>query len=283
MPANDWEKIRREWETTDVSGAALARKYGLSQTAIQQHKKKEQWSREGSPALPPAPEAQPVPKGEAAAKMSERKVDEEIAKIAADLVAEPEPVDPRDERIAELEKELAEFKPLDWEWPFTTEKAASLLSDRLHDMVEQELITLNRQRAANGLAPFTVAEMETREPGWFEKEKTKIITETVDALTRYATNDGPAKTKLAMLKPNGVNVMQIELAPGMDNGGEARVAKLKGRGWQELAPRVCWRWDCWGPSKEAWNGHCSELHQELYAAFVGKAERGVTTTATFNV
>lgn len=42
----DWEKIRNEWETTDITFKALAKKYGIAEGTVKSRRSREKWSKD---------------------------------------------------------------------------------------------------------------------------------------------------------------------------------------------------------------------------------------------
>ena len=198
--------------------------------------------------------------------------------------------DDKDRRIAALEAELAGLKPMKVEWPWTRENAARLLAYQLNDMIEDGLISLNRERAGRGLSPFSLEQMEKLQPGWYAFEKDRLLDEAVAALDKYANppkdQPYPARNKMVMLNPNGDRV-QFALEPGIGNykGGGAQdpyILRQKAKGFKEIEPQPCPRWDCWKPSLAAYQGYCGPFHLELELMFQGQRTSGVTTSAEFS-
>ena len=260
LTTDQWAEIRRAYEA-GVSQGSLAKQYGVSITAIRAHKASDGWLRVDT--------EEPVTVGH---------VDPEV------VVSMPEPVDETAllaARVAELESELAAFKPVHVEWPVDEKTAARMLATQLDEMIEGELEQLNMERMKRGHPPMTVQAMAAAQPDWYERQKTRIIRETVEALTKYASDTGPATRTLAMIKPDGHTIVKVPLSAGIGNYGlspDAYMARLKKKGYKEVEPRACLRQDCWALAKTEWSGYCGELHFSL-DPFAGR-EQPVTLATT---
>ena len=285
LPNKVWEQIRAEYESGAAGVAALARTYDVTETTVRTHRDNEGWVKpDGN---------DPIQDAVTAEGFDEEDVDVEWGE-PADRVAELEA------ELAAARAELSQFKPVEVPMPVDDRTAAELLSERMNDMVEAAFIEQNRERAKNGLPAMTLAQYEEYDPGWVERTRQKIITETVADLTRHATSEGQEARTMRFVKPDGVTLVQIPLELGIGNFGlspHAFFDKLKKKGFKEATPRKCLRSNCeMVPQKPfevpglaeaigvgGWLGYCSDLHFRLdpYAQ-VGFADANLaTTTASF--
>jgi len=267
---------------------ALAAKHGLSPSAITTHRSKYGWinNKTGEPyGQSPIQKAasEPVPAGEQSASLNKEQVDAALADLAAELLAPDELTDLEiaHRELEEVKAELAALKPTPVEWPVDYDTAARMLATELQDRIQMELNAINDERAKRMLPYYTIADKDQAEPGWSQGIRDKIIRDTVDDLTRWATNEGPSLQKVDMLRPDGVTKEQIPIGPNIDNG--QRPQRLMGRGWTMIANQTCHRWDCYGPIPDGdpWTGYHSRLHRALFDWQHPEPDRGVTTSAVF--
>ena len=295
LSRQQWDTIRRDYEA-GASIGSLVREYGVSHPTIAKHRDNEGWIKVGANTDPvDAAIAASASPSTAWATVSEPDDDAPFAEIQSPVT------DERDATIADLRSELAKFKPTKVEWAIDEASAARMLADEMHTRIERALNAYNLDRVKQGAPPgsaLSLAQMEQVQPGWYKREESRIIRETVDDLTRHATNTGQATRTLAMRKRDG-NIVKVPLDDGIGNYGlspEAYIASLKARGHVELTPQPCTRQDCWAPTNRDWlikgglagasqpMGYCNELHYKLdpYADAGGVSSRA-TTTASFKI
>ena len=287
----EWTLIRADFESGEYTLKALGEKWSVSQPSITGHRAKEGWinPKTGKPYGTTAiqkKEMQTVPAGELSAELSKERVDEAIQELTASIVSpddeSPDEVAQLREELETAKAELAAFKPVPVEWPVDIDTAARMLAGEIDDMVERELIALNRDRIVNGLSAFTVEQMDKARPGWSGTIREQILKDTVADLTRHATNEGPDKQKIDMISPNG-DRSQIPVELNIDGG--KRPEKLRARGWRDVSPQSCHRWNCNGPlpAGDPWKGYHSELHYELFRRYHPSQRAGVTTSTEFSI
>ena len=289
LPHAEWDEIRRGYEA-GASLGSLSREHNISVQTISRRRDKYGWLKAG--------EVDPVAAAIAASGNAFDTADSS-SETYADLQVPT--VDPRDAELAELRAELAKFKPVKVEWAVDEQTAARMLADEMHMRIEAALNGYNLERVRAGAPPgsaLSLKEMEQVQPGWYEREKTRIIRETVDALTKHATNQGQATRTLAMRKRDGI-IVKAPLDEGIGNYGlspQIYLDSLKAKGQVELTPQPCTRQDCWAPVDRNWlikgglpgvtqpMGYCGELHYRLdpYADNGGISMRA-TTTKTFSL
>jgi hypothetical protein len=265
----EWLEIRTEFEAgaDGLSNKAFAAKHGVILGTLNGHRQRENWAPKGSitpeqidmvdPAVDPA--------------------------IAADLTESESP----SAMAAELEKlraELAQLKPVEVDWIIDIDSAARIMAGDIPNLIEDGLITFNRDRAKNNLAPFTMDEMEALQPGWTQLQRDRILAEAVSALSSEATRTGPSPKKIIVKDPQG-NLKQILCEPGINNydpsNHEQYILWHEERGFRRVTPQPCPRLDCWMPQKTEFDTYCTQLHYQLELAFRGKVHTGVTTTTSF--
>jgi hypothetical protein len=121
---------------------------------------------------------------------------------------------------------------------------------------------------------------------WRKRIEDRIIKETVDQLTKWASDEGPSERYLAMLKPDGKTRVKVVLQDNVGNYGlspDAYMNKLKAKGFKEIMPARCWRLNCWLESKAEYEGYCGQLHLSLDPfAFSTREGSLATTTVTFD-
>ena len=284
----EWVKIRADFESGDFTTKELVAKWDVKQPTIDSHAAKGQWmngrtgKRRGMTAIQKA-ETEPVPKGEVSASMNKEKLDAALEDITAKLLAPEEESDlERVQReLEEAKAELAQYKPVQVEWPVDFDTAAGMLASELGDRVQMELNAINDDRTKRGLPFFTVADMDEQRPGWSKSIRDQIIQDTVDDLTRWASNEGPSLHKVDMLRPDGVTKEQVPYGPNIDNG--QRPAMLRARGWRDIDNQSCHRWNCYGPLPDGdpYDGFHSRLHKALFDWQYPETDKGVTTTGVF--
>lgn len=252
-----WSDIRREWEA-GRSQNSLAKEYGVALTTIVNHRKKDGWVR------PDSEEAESVND----AVVESDPFDDPAEALRAALAAQ-------EAKVAELEKELQQFKPTEVEWPWDIPTAAKLLAGQMDEMIQAELIEVNKARLKNGFPPVTGVDMGS---AWYEAQEKRIIADTVSGLTASATNTGPALRTRAMRKPNG-SIVQVPLSASIGGGPDALVASLKAKGYKDLTPQPCVRMDCWLEGKAEFFGYCGQLHMSL-DPYAGRSQQVVTATTT---
>ena len=286
--ATVWADIEHAYRKTPDTVASILRRHGISRTSFDSHRKRGDWKREHPQANAPA-STRTVPQNSETLVADGYDEARSIASNGADAVMTVASglmglSDDRDARIAQLEAELAAYKPVTVKWPWDRHAAAELLAATMRDQIEDDLITLNRERAARNLAPYTVEQMEQLEPGWWDRQKSKLIDAAVKALDAYANAEGPARHKIVMLSPNG-DRQQIALEEGIGNykpgPDDPYIRKLEAKGFKKVEPPVCPRWDCWKPRLPEFGGFCGALHYELEQKYAGQRRRGVTTSGEF--
>jgi len=261
----EWLEIRTEFEAgaSGLSNKAFADKYGLVLGTLNSHRTKEGWAPKGS--------------------ITPEQIDSEVSTIAADM-GEAASQAAMEAELIRLREELAQLKPVEVEYPVDLETAARILATDLPTQVEDMLVSFNRDRAKNHLAPFTIDQMEAIEPGWAQKQRDRLLQEAVNQLTEYATSTGPSPRKIVMLDKSG-NLKQIVCEPGINNYDPSKhdeyIRWHEARGFRRVTPQPCPRLDCWAMQKPEFDHHCTLLHQQLEVAFRGKVHTGVTTTASF--
>lgn len=290
-PKAVWAEIETAYRKTPETVASILRRYEISRNSFDNHRKRGDWKREHPDANAPA-SMRAVPQPTSDDLISEgysmaSGVADAVTTAASGLMG----ISDENSRIAELEArlaaaetELAAYKPVTVKWPWDRKAAAELLAATMRDQIEDDLIALNRERAARHLSPMTVEQMEAMEPGWWEKQKSRLIDEAVHALDAYANTEGPARHKIVMLTPNG-DRQQIPLEEGIGNykpgPDDPYIRKLEGKGFKKVVPEVCPRWDCWKPKLPEFGGFCGALHYELEQKFAGVRRRGITTSGEF--
>lgn len=280
LTERQWEDIRAAWEAGEPM-ARLARDYGVSVETIKRHRVKEQWV---VGAL--------VASASSASSVPESAVSYEDAEIDGpdDEPDEWSPVPAAAEtsdasallktKVAELEARLAEYEPVTVEWPVDRETAARLLAAEMDEMIQGRIESINIERLKRGRPTLDADGMD---PRWVERQRDEIITETVEGLTKWASNEGMATRTLAMVKPDGTKV-KVPLQDNIGNYGlnpAAFIGSLKAKGYKELLPRCCWRDNCWAGADEQWKGYCGELHYRLdpYIDAPQRAEMATTTVS----
>lgn len=265
-----WAEVRHKYEA-GASVADLAAEFDVSVTAIRGHIKADDWVRvveDGSD--------EPVSENAAV-------VDSVFAAGAEPVVVADSEAESLRAKVAELEAELAQFRPAHVEWPVNEAAAARMLADQMDELVEMELEALNRERMTHGRAPINIDDMKASQPKWYEAQVARIIADTVNALTQYASDEGQATRTRKMLKPDGKTIIQVPLAANIGNGPDELIRRKKAKGWKDIEPAACARQDCWAPAKKPWAGYCGELHYKLDPYADAQAVPGVTTTGSFNV
>ncbi len=265
----EWLEIRTEFEAgaEGLTNKAFAAKWGVKLGTFNNHRTNEGWA----------------PKGSITPEQIDAEVPTVDPAIAADLTEAPTET----AMMAELEQlraELAQLKPVEVEWPIDVETAARIMKDDLPRQVEDNLVSFNRERAKNNLSPFTIEQMEEIQPGWAKMTRDRLLQEAVNALSEYATSEGPSPKKIIMLDPQG-NRKQIVCEPGINNYDASKhdeyIRWHEAKGFRRITPQPCPRLDCWMPQKVEYESYCTNLHYQLELAFKGKVHTGVTTTASF--
>ena len=282
----EWVLIRKDAESGDYTLKALAEKHGLSVPGISQHRAKHGWTnpKTGEPFGQTARQKasmQEVPKGERLADQN-LDVNAKVEEIKAAILApEPDELERTQRELEEAKAELAALKPAQVEWPVDFETAARMAESEMDDKIQMELNSINDERAKRMLPYYTIADKDKAEPGWSKKIHDKIVEDMVSDLTRHATNDGPSLHKIDMLRPDGVTKEQIPVGPNIDNG--QRPQRLLARGWRQLEPQSCRRWNCYGtiPEGDPYQGFHSQVHRALFDWQYPTPDRGVTTSAVF--
>ena len=283
----EWELVKADFDTGDFTMKALSEKHNLSPSAITTHRAKYGWinPKTGKPFTQSTKQkaaSEPVPEGEVSATLNKEQVDTALEEIAAELLSpELTELELAHQELEEVKAELAALKPKTVEWPVDYDTAAKMLVSELEDRVQMELNALNQERLGRGLPFFTIAQMDEAQKGWSQGIRDQIIRDTVDDLTRHATNEGPSLHKIDMLRPDGITKEQVPVGPNIDNG--QRPQRLMKRGWSEIANQTCHRWNCYGPLPDGdpYEGFHSRLHRALFDWQFPEPDRGVTTTAVF--
>jgi len=286
----EWVLIRADYESGEFTQKALAAKWDISQSSITTHRNKGGWMnpRTGE-AWGPTPiqkaETEPVPDGEVAASMNKERVDAALDDIKTKILEDEAPDDELGRMAAELadvKAELAALKPVPVEWPIDLDSAARMAADEIDDRVQMELNNINDDRLRRGLPHWTVAQQDEQRPGWSESIRQGIYQDMVDNLTQWSAPDGGGKYKIDMKGPDG-RVEQVPVETNIDGG--KRPEKLRARGWRDVTPQSCHRWDCYGPilKGDPWNGFHSELHMRLFERFHPSQKAGVTTSGEFKI
>ena len=126
--------------------------------------------------------------------------------------------------------------------------------------------------------------MEQLEPGWWDRQKSKLIDAAVKALDAYANAEGPARHKIVMLSPNG-NRQQIALEEGIGKlqagsrrpvhpqvggeGGSRRLSRQCAHDGTAGCPVAGVRWFLW------------RVALRVGTEYAGQRRRGVTTSGEF--
>ncbi|RLC55767.1 MAG: hypothetical protein DRI30_06995, partial [Chloroflexi bacterium] len=277
----EWALVKADFDTGEYTMKALSAKHGLSPSAITTHRAKYGWINPttgkpyGQSAVQKAA-GEPIPAGEQSAKMNKEQVDEALADIAAELLApEVTELELAHAELAEVKAELEALKPKTVKWAVDYDTAAEMLVSELSDRIQMELNALNQERLKRGLPFFTIEQMDEAQEGWSQGIRDQIIRDTVDDLTKHATNEGPSLHKIDMLRPDGITIEQIPVGPAIDNG--QRPQRMLARGWQEIANQSCHRWNCYGPLPDGnpYEGFHSRLHRALFDWQFPEPDRGV--------
>ena len=283
----EWAAIKADHDAGGFTMKALSEKHQISPSAITTHRAKHGWTnpKTGEPYGMSAKQKatlEPIPEGEQAGD-PDLDVNAKVAEITAAILApeEESELEQVQRELEEAKAELANYKPVTVEWPVDCDTAAKMLASELNDMVQMSLNSINDDRIKRNLPFWTVEDMDKARPGWSQTIRETIIQDTVDDLTRWATNEGPSLHKIDMLRPDGVSKEQIPVGPNIDNG--QRPQRLLGRGWRTLEPQSCRRWNCYGPlpKGDPYEGFHSQLHKALFDWQYPQPDRGVTTSAVF--
>ena len=265
----EWLEMRTEFEAgaDGLSNKAFADKHGVILGTLNNHRKREGWAPKGSITPEQIDMADPAVDPAIAADLTESA---SLAEMAAELET--------------LRAELAQLKPVEVDWIIDIDSAARILAGDIPNMIEDGLITFNRDRAKNNLAPFTMGQMEELQPGWGQLQRDRILQEAVNALSSEATKTGPSPKKIIMRDPQG-NLKQILCEPGINNYDPSKHEQYilwhEERGFRRVTPQPCPRLDCWMPQKAEFDTYCTQLHYRSELAFRGKVHTGVTTTTSF--
>ncbi len=283
-----WLEIQSDYESGEFTQKALAAKWDVSQASITTHRNKKGWinPRTGEPHTPSVKEkreTQVVPEGEISAQMNKEQVDAALDDIKAGIEGVVDDELERTQReLEEVKAELAALKPKIVERAVDFDSAAGMLAKDMRDRVQMELNTINDERAKRNLPYYTIEDKDAAQPGWSQEIRERIIQDTVDDLTKWASNDGPSLHKVDMLRPDGVTIEQIPIGPNMDNG--TRPERLRARGWKDVANQSCPRWNCHQvpPKGNPYGKFHSAIHEALFNWQYPTPDQGVTTTAVFN-
>lgn len=267
--------IQEQYEATDRTIASIMEEFGVSRSWFNDHRRKGGWVRKSQPVL------DTTVTSNAASNDEMRQAIEE----AAEALTNPPPQDEASllaQRVAELEAELAEFRPTEVEWIIDEKTAAEQLADQMAVMIENEMEEINIARAKRNLP---AAGPDILGKDWEQKTRTRLVKEAVAALTASSTNEGTATRTVAWLKPNGTTRVKIPYDGSINNFSVSPTAyeeKLKEKGFKKLSPALCWRQDCWLIGRPEWQGYCGELHRSL-DPFIDAPKTKATVTESFKI
>ena len=288
LAPEEWVQIKTDFDSGEYTLKELAEKWDVSTASITTTRSREGWINRatGEPYKMTARQkaaAEKIPKGEQAAELTQTEADQRLNEIAAQLTAPDDESDlARVQReLEETKAELAAYKPVEVEWIVDYDTAAGMLSSELGDRVQMELQAINDTRLKRGLPYYTVEQMDADRPGWSASIREQIIQSTVDDLSRWSTDSGPSLHKIMMLRPDGKTKEQIPFGPNIDSG--RRPDMLRARGWRDVSPQPCRRWNCYlmPPDGDPYEGFHSALHRALFDWQYPEVDSGVTTSSVF--
>ena len=255
----DWAKARKDYEMAGMSTGQIAKKYGVSVSAIQVHRKNDGWTRETD--VP----AEAIVQGFAGPQTVQSSEIPSLA--AAQRIAQLERQLYEADKLARAQaRELEKHRPtLEWHVYQTPAEVREYLGEeKLRDIAGLQLAEQNRARVKRGLPPFSY---ETS-PEMYEREIGKILEELLTRRTKFVD----AGQRLRVVKmaarsaEGGWSIVQIPVEVQINNEAAqsgAAIWKQRDKGRKLVMPYLCQRINCWrealvGPDgKFAYAGYCS--------------------------
>jgi len=283
IPGERWQ-LAADLYSKGESLAGIARAVGVSVTAVRKHRDDDGWVRELDTAEAVVQAFKPEqtqPVSELMGVLSE----EIVASMAAD------------ERIAELERRLAEEQARASLLAERVEDQSSVKevhlyenpqqveeyygSQRIEDMVSKEFGRLNIERLKQGL--------ERIDPKSFPEEyaaaRERILQEFVSRRTKWV--DPSANVRVVkMWNPHTKTMWQCPVEDQFNNEKMFRgaaVLKYKAKGHKLLSPYMCQRMNCWAfaaveDGVMKYRGYCSPAHMQSDLYIAESAKAGVSTS-----
>lgn len=268
-----WRNARKMWEEDGESLSSIAKKYGISVTTVQNHKRDDGWSRDDQPA-------------------PETPVEELVAGFKTEQTA---PIHTNEQvllaqRVAQLEAELAEakeqveqYRPTADVTMYTTPEEVEQVfgKAKLDDLAAMAVKDINVERIRQGLRPFDAES----DPALIKPYRDRLIKEFLDRRTKWISPRARQRV-VKMVHPNG-HVVQIPVEQQLENeAGQAGTSlwKKRDKGFKLASPYICQLRDCWVVAKQEGgkfihNGYCSPDHAQLDPYLSGTPIDNVTTSA----
>jgi len=258
----NWATARRNFEEQGMSLAAIARKHGVTATAVQNHKKAEGWTRSDIVADLPAEtvNASFAPEQTApAVEIPQLRQAQRIAELERQL-AEAE------RKITSQTAELDKHRPTHEVHLYTSadEVRAFFGEERLYEIAGLALADQNKARVKRGLPPFDYEHNQ----GMYEREIAGILDELLARRTKWIDpNQRVRVVKMAHKQKDGswsLRQIPVEVQIGNEAGQSgAMLWRQRDKGFKLVQPYLCQRMNCWqeaavGPDKRfVYAGYCS--------------------------
>lgn len=258
----DWRAARRSFEKLGLSTAAVARKYGVSETSVMNHKRAEGWTREQVVEDLPAEtvsssfaETQTV----SVEELPQVKEAQRIAELEAKLREAEERLAQQD---AELDKHRPTFELKVYETPEQVREFFG--EEKLQEIAGLNLADQSKARVKRGLPPLSYES----NPEMIEKEISGTLKEMLTRRTKWIDRTKRCRVvKMAARNPDGTwRAVQVPVEVQLNNeAGQSGAAiwKQRDKGRKLIMPYLCQYMDCWreaavGPDgKFVYSGYCS--------------------------
>lgn len=270
----NWPHVQADWEA-GLGTAATARKWGISTTALDKHRKNEGWQRQ-DPADPEAVVASFKP--EQTVRIAEHP-DAELARQIAVL----------EQQLAKARQEVEEYRPTRVHHLYATPEEVREFfgEDKMREVAALKLATMNRGRISRGLPPIDYE----RNPELYEQEIRDFTRELLERRTKFVNLESNLRTVKMMRKMNDgtwrLHQIGVEFQLSNEEGQQGTAMwKERDKGGKLIEPYLCQTNNCWaeaavgeGPGpKFLYHGYCSPEHEATDPYLNKRGIVGVTTS-----